>query len=145
MRIVALVPPAQVPLIAGAFIKYLEPVAAYTQGRYEVSDWLELALQDLAQTWVVFEKDGDPLDPDLVFLTDIVSYPRLRALRIIACGGRKLLAAFPAVCDTILDRFGVDAGCTRWELLGRPVWKRMAQRYGEANELVYLEGGIRGK
>ena len=145
MIVVALVPPAQVPLVAGPFIQYLEPVAAYTQGRYEVSDWLEQALMDTGQTWVVFEKDGDPLDPDLVIFTEIVSYPRLNALRIVACGGRKFFAAFPAICDTIFTRFGKDAGCSRWELVGRLPWKRVMRRYGEVNELVYLEGGLRGQ
>lgn len=144
--IVALVPPAQVPLLAPAFVRYLEPAARYTYGRYEVSDWLQAAMEDMLQTWVVFEKDGDPLDPDLVILTEIVSYPRLRALRVVAPGGRKFIAALPAICDTILAGFGIDAGCTRWEGLGRKGWTKVARMYDdEIHDLVFVEGAIHGR
>lgn len=139
---VGLVPRARLGEMAPAFLRMLQPVAERTNGRYEATDWLVQASQDHMQVWVAFSEGGDPFDPDVMLLTEIVVYPRLKALRIIACAGIKFFEHYDEIETALLRKFGPLHGCTRFEIVGRSGWQKVLKRFGSVSRDHITEGAL---
>ena len=74
-----------------------------------------------------------------VLVTEIVAYPRKRALNIFLAGGDmdELLAAVPKLAD-----YGREHGCSGMVLTGRRGWLRVMGKHGWRQRHVTMEKEI---
>lgn len=132
---VSLVPPGMVSGVIPALLPYLRKSEKWTRGRATVDDILRFVLNGQMQLWIVHEENT--IYGHVV--TEIKEYPRCKMLTVQYCAGEPSHMQY--VDDEIfdlLDRFAKDAGCTGVEFVGRPGWRKQADKYGfEVRSVMY--------
>lgn len=132
---VSLVPPGMVSGVIPALLPYLRKSEKWTRGRATVDDILRFVLNGQMQLWIVHEENT--IYGHVV--TEIKEYPRCKMLTVQYCAGEPNHMQY--VDDEIfdlLDRFAKDAGCTGVEFVGRPGWRKQADKYGfEVRSVMY--------
>jgi len=132
---VSIVPPGMVSGVIPALLPYLEESERWTKGRATVDDILRFVLNGQMQLWVVYEENT--IYGHVV--TEIKEYPRCKMLTVQYCAGEPNHMQY--VDDEIfdlLDRFAMDAGCAGVEFVGRPGWRKQADKYGfEVRSVMY--------
>ena len=123
---VALIPPVQVPYVVGAVLPYLVKSEQWTRGRAKVDDILRFVLNGQMQLWVVYEDNtiyGH-------YITEVKKYPQCQMLVVQYCSGE------PHHMETVeekgfsmLESFAKDASCSGVEFVGRPGWRKAAEKY----------------
>ncbi|HYH17888.1 MAG TPA: hypothetical protein VD995_04660 [Azospirillum sp.] len=109
---------------------WLAAALARGGGTHTVDDVLNAVLAGRMQFW-----PGERS----VLVTEIVTYPRLKAVRVFAGGGEanaalgEMLALERHVAD-----FGRANGCQRIEGFGREGWARALRRLGYADTRVFM-------
>ena len=107
----------------------IEAALAYAAGSHTFDDVAAGVAAGTMQLW---------LGPNSVMVTELVDYPRYRALRFFLAGGRmpELEAMTPGVLD-----WGREQGCARAEFLGRRGWQRsfLTRSGWRDTQLVALE------
>ncbi len=91
---------------------------ARSGGRFEARDVLAALYEGRQQLWLHAGKDID-----LVVITEVIQYPRKRALSIFLCVGRNRDSWIGHLAD--LESFGAERGCTLIEAWARPGWARV--------------------
>lgn len=83
-----------------------------------IEDLYAFALVGDVQIWLSSDNCG-------IIFTEIVCYPRLKAVRGIVAAGRlqSVLELVPTIA-----RWALTMGCTRAEIIGRPGWTRVFNR-----------------
>jgi hypothetical protein len=118
-----------------ALLPYLKKSEKWTRGRATVDDILRFVLNGQMQLWIVHEENT--IYGHVV--TEIKEYPRCKMLTVQYCAGEPSHMQY--VDDEIfnlLDRFAKDAGCTGVEFVGRPGWRKQADKYGfEVRSVMY--------
>jgi hypothetical protein len=118
-----------------ALLPYLRKSEKWTRGRATVDDILRFVLNGQMQLWIVHEENT--IYGHVV--TEIKEYPRCKMLTVQYCAGEPNHMQY--VDDEIfdlLDRFAKDAGCTGVEFVGRPGWRKQADKYGfEVRSVMY--------
>jgi hypothetical protein len=131
----SLVPPGMVSSVIPALLPYLAESEKWSKGRASVDDILRFVLNQQMQLWVVHEENT--IYGHVV--TEIKEYPRCKMLVVQYCAGEPDHMQY--VDDEIfdlLDRFAKDAGCTGIEFVGRPGWRKQAEKYGfEVRSVMY--------
>ena len=131
----SLVPPGMVSNVIPALLPYLAESEKWSKGRASVDDILRFVLNQQMQLWVVHEENT--IYGHVV--TEIKEYPRCKMLVVQYCAGEPDHMQY--VDDEIfdlLDRFAKDAGCTGIEFVGRPGWRKQAEKYGfEVRSVMY--------
>jgi len=118
-----------------ALLPYLAESEKWSKGRASVDDILRFVLNQQMQLWVVHEENT-------IYghvITEIKEYPRCKMLVVQYCAGESNHMQY--VDDEIfdlLDRFAKDAGCSGIEFVGRPGWRKQAEKYGfEVRSVMY--------
>jgi len=131
----SLVPLGMVSSVIPALLPYLAESEKWSKGRASVDDILRFVLNQQMQLWVVHEENT-------IYghvITEIKEYPRCKMLVVQYCAGESDHMQY--VDDEIfdlLDRFAKDAGCTGIEFVGRPGWRKQAEKYGfEVRSVMY--------
>jgi len=131
----SLVPPGMVSSVIPALLPYLAESEKWSKGRASVDDILRFVLNQQMQLWVVHEENT-------IYghvITEIKEYPRCKMLVVQYCAGESNHMQY--VDDEIfdlLDRFAKDAGCSGIEFVGRPGWRKQAEKYGfEVRSVMY--------
>lgn len=131
----SLVPLGMVSSVIPALLPYLAESEKWSKGRASVDDILRFVLNQQMQLWVVHEENT-------IYghvITEIKEYPRCKMLVVQYCAGESNHMQY--VDDEIfdlLDRFAKDAGCTGIEFVGRPGWRKQAEKYGfEVRSVMY--------
>jgi len=118
-----------------ALLPYLAESEKWSKGRASVDDILRFVLNQQMQLWVVHEENT--IYGHVV--TEIKEYPRCKMLVVQYCAGESDHMQY--VDDEIfdlLDRFAKDAGCSGIEFVGRPGWRKQAEKYGfEVRSVMY--------
>lgn len=131
----SLVPPGMVSSVIPALLPYLAESEKWSKGRASVDDILRFVLNQQMQLWVVHEENT--IYGHVV--TEIKEYPRCKMLVVQYCAGEPNHMQY--VDDEIfdlLDRFAKDAGCAGIEFVGRPGWRKQAEKYGfEVRSVMY--------
>lgn len=131
----SLVPPGMVSSVIPALLPYLAESEKWSKGRASVDDILRFVLNQQMQLWVVHEENT--IYGHVV--TEIKEYPRCKMLVVQYCAGEPNHMQY--VDDEIfdlLDRFAKDAGCSGIEFVGRPGWRKQAEKYGfEVRSVMY--------
>jgi hypothetical protein len=118
-----------------ALLPYLAESEKWSKGRASVDDILRFVLNQQMQLWVVHEENT--IYGHVV--TEIKEYPRCKMLVVQYCAGEPDHMQY--VDDEIfdlLDRFAKDTGCSGIEFVGRPGWRKQAEKYGfEVRSVMY--------
>lgn len=135
----SLVPVHYVDHLEPALYPELQRAAEQSFGRYTAEDMFGLIRKGQWQLWAAF--DEDVFKPELAFVTTIVQYPRLRALQVIACAGRKFFTYYPEI-DSVFRKYAADQGCSIFETFGRQGWAKVLKKYGDTYSSHMIEGYI---
>jgi hypothetical protein len=131
----SLVPPGMVSSVIPALLPYLAESEKWSKGRASVDDILRFVLNQQMQLWVVHEENT--IYGHVV--TEIKEYPKCKMLVVQYCAGEPDHMQY--VDDEIfdlLDRFAKDTGCSGIEFVGRPGWRKQAEKYGfEVRSVMY--------
>jgi len=115
------VPPSKLEAFLPELRPYLERMAAGSRGRYETQDIIEAICAGRHQLWIV--RGGAP-GIRAAGLTEIMQYPRARAVRFTACVGIgwrdwKHL-------QNVVRAWAQDyAGCDFVEVIAPPKWRHL--------------------
>lgn len=100
-------------------------------GRMTTSDIKRFIEQEIMQLWAVH--DGEIL---ATMVTQIVVYPRLKALRVLTLSGEGMDEWLDIVLDT-LQGYGKEKGANVIEMIGREGWgKRLKKEGWETKQIV---------
>jgi hypothetical protein len=131
----SLVPLGMVSSVIPALLPYLAESEKWTRGRAKVDDILRFVLNGQMQLWIGHEENT--IYGHVV--TEIKDYPQCKMLVVQYCAGEPNHMQY--VDDEIfdlLDRFAKDAGCAGVEFVGRPGWRKQADKYGfEVRSVMY--------
>lgn len=124
---ITLVPPGQVSGLVPSLLPYLQESEKWTRGRALADDILRMILTGHMLLWVVY-------DSERVYghvITETKDYPRCKMLTVQYCAGEHghMAEIEDKTMDT-LERFAKDAGCAGIEFVGRPGWRRTANKFG---------------
>lgn len=107
-------------------------VCALNHGRHQAEDIHGFLLKGICQLWLSW-RDGI----EAIAVTEIVCYPRLKAVRIFQLRGkdREHWLGF----ERLIATWAKSEGCTRMELIGRKGWSRVLPHW---ENHVFLERAI---
>lgn len=111
---------------------YVAEAIERSDGKYEVTDILNALLARDMQAWAV--TDGEKIDA--LVLTEIVSYPRQREARILACTGSDARQWVHLISD--IEAWAKANGCARLEPIARPGWEKYLKPLGFKRTHVVL-------
>ena len=97
----------------------LDKVKEHTEGELETDDFLEPLTHGDMQLWMATEES----DVRAVMVTQIITYPQKRVLRIISLAGEDFeeIRSF----QEMIEGFAIKLGCTALEMWGRKGWKKL--------------------
>lgn len=122
---VSLVPTEHTQTVWPAVAGFIEAALAYTRGCYELEDIYHQLISGTHNLWVAFE--GEQVLGAVI--TNIMQYPRKRALVCYMAGGDNL-TSWKEPMMVLLTKFASDNGCDCMEATGRPGWLRMFKNEG---------------
>lgn len=115
--------------------EYLDGAAKYTYGRFEVEDIKKNLLSQPQQLWVAYEHSGDVYG---AVVTEIIAYPRMRALVMHFTGGTQL-PKWKNEMLALLQQFAKDNNCDVIESFGRPGWEKVFKNDGYKERFTFYE------
>lgn len=131
----SLVPPGMVSNVIPALLPYLKESEKWAKGRATVDDILRFVFTGQMQLWIGHEENT-------IYghvITEIKEYPQCKMLVVQYCAGEPNHMQY--VDDEIfdlLDRFAKDTGCSGVEFVGRPGWRKQAEKYEfEVRSVMY--------
>jgi hypothetical protein len=131
----SLVPLGMVSNVIPALLPYLKESEKWARGRATVDDILRFVFTGQMQLWIGHKENT-------IYghvITEIKEYPQCKMLVVQYCAGEPNHMQY--VDDEIfdlLDRFAKDTGCSGVEFVGRPGWRKQAEKYGfEVRSVMY--------
>lgn len=119
--------------------KYCEHMLAkavkHARGELDMEDVRKECLENNMQLWMVFTAEPEFLG---AAVTQLVQYPRLKAVRIVLLGGKDFVS-WKLKLDQELCEFARREGCGRMEAFGRAGFVRSLQDLGY--EKMYVSIG----
>lgn len=109
------------PMVEG----YVASAVEYTRGCYAPEDIQQQLLAGTHHLWIAFE--GTDIKGCVV--TQVVQYPRKRALNCYMAGGTDF-SSWRTPMMALLSKFAIDNDCECFEATGRPGWLRMFKNEG---------------
>jgi hypothetical protein len=132
---ISLVPYGAVSGIVPAILPFLHESQGWTRGRATVDDILRFILTGQMQLWVVH-------DDQRIYghtITEIKQYPQCKLLTVQYCAMQP--GAMELVENEMQDKaaqFAKSVGCAGIEFVGRPGWRKTANKYGyEVQSVMY--------
>ena len=113
-------------------------MAVKSNGRWEVSDIVRFVANRDMQLWVSMEGDA----VEAVLLTEIINYPRKKALRFSACVGRdwQKWSGF----HTPIMEWGRENGCDLFEVYAPRKWRACFPEFWEYHVMMEYADAERG-
>lgn len=113
------------PSFAPRVRAHIERMAAATDGLYLADDIVEAISQGRMQVWAVL----DGADIACVLLTEVIQYPRARAMRCIGVVGHRPLR-WMKLLAAVEHSAGLNFGCTKFQALVSPGHERLLRTGG---------------
>ena len=133
---ISLVPPGQVALVVPALLPFLQQSQHWSRGRVTVDDILRFVLNGQMQLWVV-HNDRTAMGH---IVTEVKQYPQCKMLAVPYCAIEPgSLQEVDAVMHETAERFAKSAGCAGIEFVGRPGWRKTANKHGYAVQSVMYQ------
>ena len=133
MRVTAVLP-EHYDLIWPMIKEYMEGAAKYTYGRFTVEDIRNGLDNNPQQLWIAYE--GEKVYGAVI--TEVTSYPQLKALVMHFTGGIELPKWKPAMLKMLQD-FGKSVGCNIIESYGRAGWAKVFEEDGFKSRFMFYE------
>ena len=132
---VSLVPYGAVAGLVPALMPFLAESEKWTRGRAKVDDLLRFVLNGQMQLWAVH--DENHVHGHII--TEIKQYPQCKMFSVQYCAIQPgLMEAVEEEMQTKAAQFAKDAGCAGIEFVGRPGWRKTANKYGyEVQSVMY--------
>ena len=132
---VSLVPYGAVAGLVPALMPFLAESERWTRGRAKVDDLLRFVLNGQMQLWAVH--DENHVHGHII--TEIKQYPQCKMFSVQYCAIQPgLMEAVEEEMQTKAAQFAKDAGCAGIEFVGRPGWRKTANKYGyEVQSVMY--------
>lgn len=126
---VALVPPGSIVDTLPQLLPYLRKSEVWARGRSTVEDIVRFVLNGQMSLWKVFD-DADELIHGYV-VCEIMVYPQARWLRVQYCAMKAhILSLVEGKMNELAERYARDKGCAGIEFIGRPGWRKYAEKHG---------------
>ena len=134
---IALIPYGSIAGTIPAIMPYLMESAKRSRGRASVDDILRFLFSGEMQLWVVF--DDETKEAHGQFITEVKQYPQCKMLVIqYAAMLPNHMAEIEALMQHYAEDYALSAGCKGIEFIGRPGWKKHAEKYGyKAHSVMY--------
>ena len=117
---------------------FLESALEYTDGKYNVTDILEHVRSGMQVLWVVYNEEKEKAIGCLV--TEILVYPRTKALLIFLLGGSDF-SEIVTILDDLKD-YAIGVGCKSLELYGRAGWEKILTPLGFDKTHIVMRANI---
>lgn len=132
---VSLVPYGAVAGLVPALMPFLAESERWTRGRAKVDDLLRFVLNGQMQLWAVHDENH-------VYghiITEVKQYPQCKMLSVQYCAMQPgLMEMVEEEMQAKAAQFAKDAGCAGIEFVGRPGWRKTANKYGyEVQSVMY--------
>ena len=114
-----LLEPEDVAYMWESVAPFLARVSEHTEGELEPDDYIEPLTHGDMQLWIATENK----EIIAVLITQIISYPQKRILRLISLAGDNF-SRFKGCLDMV-ESFAISNHCTALEMWGRKGWKRL--------------------
>ena len=114
-----LISPEDVPYVWEDVGPMLAKVIEHSEGELEPDDFLDNLMIGNMQLWIATEEQEILLS----MVTQVVSYPQKKVLRVITISGEKFKEAHDKFNDMV-ESFAIKKGCSAIELWGRKGWKK---------------------
>lgn len=142
---IALIPYGAIAGTIPAIMPYLVESAKRSRGRASVDDILRFLFAGEMQLWVVF--DDETKQAHGHFITEVKQYPQFKMLVIqYAAMIPNYMAEIEALMQEYAESYALGAGCKGIEFVGRPGWKKHAEKYGYTAQSVtyqrFFEQGL---
>ena len=132
---VSFVPVEYIDIVWPQARAYLDGAAKYTYGRFTVED-IKVGIETKPQQlWIAFEDDDNVLG---AVVTEVITYPRMKALVMHFTGGVELAKWKPDMLK-VLQRFAKDNDCAVIESYGREGWGKVFQNDGFKSRFMFYE------
>ena len=112
-----------IPTVWPFCVGHVADALEHADGEMEIEDVLRYVLGGNWILWTVV--DDHKIIASAV--TEVVEYPRLRALRVITLGGRNMKKWLPEIL-TVWEQHAKEIGCHRLEASGRKGWSRASAK-----------------
>lgn len=132
---VSLVPYGAVAGLVPALMPFLAESEKWTRGRAKVDDLLRFVLTGQMQLWAAH--DENHVHGHII--TEIKQYPQCKMFSVQYCAMQPgFMEAVEEEMQTKAAQFAKDAGCAGIEFVGRPGWRKTANKYGyEVQSVMY--------
>ena len=133
--IVSIVSPEYYEVVWPHVKDYLEGAADYTYGRFTIEDIAEGLITRPHQLWVAYTEDMEAYG---AVVTEITTYPQIKALVMHFTGGKELPLWKPAMLE-LLQEFARNNGCDIIESYGRRGWGKVFENDGFKERFTFYE------
>ncbi len=116
--------------------RWLLRAPKYWQDHFAIEDIRKFVKDGKAQLWVEFDEGG----PHIAAITEVIEYPKKRALKVLWVGGSDVKRAFQSL--GYIEIWARRSKCETVEILGRPAWLRLLKPFDYREKAVYLEMDI---
>lgn len=132
---VAYIPVGQLAEFVPALLPHLKTSAKWSRGRSTPDDILRFLLTGQMQLWAVHE-DGKVQGH---IVTEIKTYPQLKMLVVQYCAMEpNSMASVEDRMQEVAEDVAKKSGCAGIEFIGRPGWRKTANKYGyDVQSVVY--------
>ena len=132
---IAFIPYGSIAGTIPAIMPYLTESAKRSRGRASVDDILRFLFSGEMQLWVVFDEETKEAHGH--FITEVKQYPQFKMLVIqYAAMLPNRMAEIEALMQQYAEDYAIRVGCKGIEFVGRPGWKKHAEKYGYTAQSV---------
>jgi hypothetical protein len=126
---VALVLPGALTETLAELLPYLRKSEVWSRGRSTVDDIVRFIVTGQMSLWKVFDDEDELVHGYIV--GEIMAYPQGRWLRAQYCAMKPhILQLIEEKINVLAERYALDMGCKGIEFIGRPGWRKYAERHG---------------
>ena len=131
---VSVVLPEHIEAVWPNIEQYMSGAAQYTYNRFTAGDIKKGLINSPQQLWIAYD-EGEIYG---AVVTEVFSYPLMKALIMHFTGGKKLMRWKKPMLE-LLQRFAKDHGCSVIESYGRPGWEKVFKNDGYKEVFKFYE------
>lgn len=126
---ISFIPYGNIASTIPAIMPYLQESAERSRGRATVDDILRFLFTGEMQLWVVYDEEKSEAHGH--FITEVKQYPQMKLLVIqYAAMLPNHMRQIEDMMQAYAEDYAKHVGCKGIEFVGRPGWKKHAEKYG---------------
>lgn len=135
---ISLIPADWVSGLMSELMPYFEESAARSKGRATAQDIVGFVESGQMILWAVYDEDSKKIYGH--FITEEKQYPQMKMLIVqYAAMEPNHMDQVEPKMQELAEKYARDAGCGGIEFVGRPGWKRHAEKYGYSAQSVMYQ------